>query len=69
MGGSDLTVSAKSINVINDEMQEIQIEEKRVGELPVELNQLLGAARALRPAHDFDRDPADFQRVLHKVRY
>ena len=50
-------------------MQEIPIEEKRVGELPVELNQLLGAARALRPALDFDRDPADFQRVLHKVRY
>ena len=64
-----MTVSAKSINVINDEMQEIPIEDKRVGELPVELNQLLGAARALRPAHDFDRDPADFQRVLHKVRY
>ena len=55
--------------MINDEMQEIPIEDKRVGELPVELNQLLGAARALRPAHDFDRDPADFQRVLHKVRY
>ena len=64
-----MTVTAKSINVINDEMQEISIEDKRVGELPVELNQLLGAARALRPAHDFDRDPADFQRVLHKVRY
>ena len=64
-----MTVTAKSINVINDEMQEIPIEDKRVGELPVELNQLLGAARALRPAHDFDRDPADFQRVLYKVRY
>ena len=50
-------------------MQEIPIEDKRVGELPVELNQLLGAARALRPAHDCDRDPADLQRVLHKVRY
>jgi len=49
-------------------MQKIPIEEKRIGELPVELNQLLGAARALRSAHDFDRDPADFQRVLHKVR-
>ena len=64
-----MTVTAKSINVINDEMQEIPIEDKRVGELRVELNQLLGAARALRLAHDFDRDPADFQRVLHKVRH
>lgn len=63
-----MTVTAKSINAINEEMQEIPIEEKRIGELPVELNQLLGAAQALRPAHDFDRDPADFQRVLHKVR-
>ena len=64
-----MTVTAKSISVINDQMQKIPIEEQRIGELPVELNQLLGAARALRPAHDFDRDPADFQRVLHKVRY
>ncbi len=63
-----MTVTAKSINAINEEMQEIPIEKKRIGELPVELNQLLVAARALRPAHDFDRDPADFQRVLHKVR-
>ncbi len=63
-----MTVTAKSINAINEEMQEIPIEKKRIGELPVELNQLLAAARALRPAHDFDRDPADFQRVLHKVR-
>ena len=63
-----MTVTAKSISVINDQMQEIPIEEKRIGELPVELNQLLGAARVLRPAHDFDRDPVDFQRVLHKVR-
>ncbi|MDA0229520.1 MAG: hypothetical protein O3B21_04965 [Proteobacteria bacterium] len=63
-----MTVSAKSINAINEEMQEIPIEQKRIGELPVELNQLLSAARALRAAHDFDRDPADFQRVLHKVR-
>ena len=64
-----MTVTAKSINAINDEMQEIPIEEKRIGELSVELNQLFCAARALRPEHDFDRDPADFQRVLHKVRY
>ena len=64
-----MTVTAKSISVINDQMQKIPIEEQRIGELPVELNQLLGAARALRPAHDFDRDPADFQRVLHKVRH
>ena len=63
-----MTVTAKSINAINEEMQEIPIEKKRIGELPVELNQLLAAARALRSAHDFDRDPADFQRVLHKVR-
>ena len=63
-----MTVTAKSISVINDQMQKIPIEEQRIGELPVELNQLLGAARALRPAHDFDRDPVDFQRVLHKVR-
>ncbi|MDP7343974.1 MAG: hypothetical protein QF767_11585 [Alphaproteobacteria bacterium] len=63
-----MTVTVKSISAINEEMQEIPIEEKRIRELPVELNQLLGAARALRPAHDFDRDPADFQRVLHSVR-
>ena len=63
-----MTVTVKSISAINEEMQEIPIEEKRIGELPVELNQLLSAARALRPAHDFDRDPADFQRVLHSVR-
>ncbi len=63
-----MTVTVKSISAINEEMQEIPIEEKRIEELPVELNQLLGAARALCPAHDFDRDPADFQRVLHSVR-
>ena len=63
-----MTVTVKSINAINEEMQEIPIDEKRIGELPVELNQLLSAARALRPAHAFDSDPADFQRVLHKVR-
>ena len=63
-----MTVTVKSINAINEEMQEIPIDEKRIGELPVELNQLLSAARALRPAHSFDSDPADFQRVLHKVR-
>ena len=63
-----MTVTVKSINAINEEMQEIPIEEKRIGELPVELNQLLDAARALRPLHDFDRDPENFQRVLHKVR-
>ncbi len=58
----------KSIDAINEEMQEIPITGQRFKELPVELNQLLKAARALRPAHDFDRDPSDFQRVLHKVR-
>ena len=63
-----MTVTVKSISAINEEMQEIPIEEKRIGELPVELNQLLDAARALRPAHVFDSAPADFQRVLHKVR-
>ncbi len=63
-----MTVTVKSISAINEEMQEIPIEDKRLGELPVELNLLLGAARALRPAHDFDRDPVDFQRVLHSVR-
>jgi len=49
-------------------MQEIPIAEERIGELPVELNQLLGAAKALRSAHDFDSDPANFQQVLHAVR-
>jgi len=49
-------------------MQEIPITEERIGELPVELNQLLGAAKALRGAHDFDSDPANFQQVLHAVR-
>ena len=63
-----MSVTVKSINAINEEMQEIPIDEKRIGELPVELNQLLGGARALRPLHDFDSDPANFQRVLHKVR-
>jgi hypothetical protein len=63
-----LTVSDKSINAINEEMQEIPIAAARIGELPVELNQLLKAVRAIRPAHDFDRDPSDFTRVLHKVR-
>ena len=64
-----MTVTVKSIRAINEEMQGIPIEEKRLRELTVELNQLLGAAQVLRPAHDFDRDPADFQRVLHKVRH
>ena len=49
-------------------MQEIPITAARLEELPVELNQMLRAARALRPAHDFDRDPFDFQRVLDRVR-
>ena len=62
-----MTVTVKSINAINEEMQEIPISEARIGELPVELNQLLSAARALRNAHDFDSDPVDFQRVLHAV--
>ncbi|MBT3170699.1 MAG: hypothetical protein HOM52_08110 [Rhodospirillaceae bacterium] len=63
-----MTVTAKSIDAINQEMQEIPITEERIGELPVELNQLLGAAKALRGAHDFDSDPANFQQVLHAVR-
>ena len=63
-----MPVTDKSIDAINEEMQEIPITGQRFKELPVELNQLLKAARALRPAHDFDRDPSDFQRVLHKVR-
>ncbi len=63
-----MTVTDKSIDAINEEMQEIPIDAARIKELPVELNQLLKAARALRPAHNFDRDPSDFQRVLHKAR-
>jgi hypothetical protein len=63
-----LTVSIKSIGAINEEMQEIPIAKARIEELPVELNQLLDAARALRSTHDFDSDPVNFQRVLHSVR-
>ena len=63
-----MTVTINSIGAINDEMQEIPIAEARMDELPVELNQLLGAAKAIRSLHDFDNNPADFQRVLHSVR-
>jgi len=63
-----MTITEKSISAINEEMQEIPITAARLAELPVELNQMLRAARALRPAHDFDRDPFDFQRVLDRVR-
>jgi len=67
-GGWVLTVTDESINKINEEMQKIPIDSARIKELPVEVNQLLKAAQALRPTHDFDHDPSDFQRVLHKVR-
>ena len=63
-----MAVTVKSISAINEEMQEIPIDAARVDELPVELNQLLEAARALRSAHDFDSDPVNFRRVLHSVR-
>jgi hypothetical protein len=32
------------------------------------LNQLHDAAVALRSVHDFDREPADFRRVLHALK-
>lgn len=63
-----MTVTTKSICAINDEMQEIPVAEARIHELPMELNQLLGAAKAIRSLHDFDNNPADFQSVLHSVR-
>ena len=63
-----MTISAKTVKALNEEMQDIPIEETRITELPVELNQLHDAAVALRARHDFDREPADFRRVLHAVK-
>ncbi len=63
-----MTITTRTVRALNEEMQEIPIEEARIAELPVELNALHGAAVALRAGHDFDREPADFRRVLHALK-
>jgi hypothetical protein len=60
-----LPVSPKLIEAINREIQQVPIEDKRWPELAIELDQLRAAAEAALAVHDFDRDPADFQAVLH----
>lgn len=63
-----MTITERTVKAINEESQEIPISRERTAELPVELNQLHDAALAARPQHDFDRDPADFLRVLHALK-
>jgi hypothetical protein len=63
-----MAVSPKLIEAINQEIQAIPIAETRWPELAVELNQLRAAAEAALAVHDFDRDPADFQAMLHRSR-
>ena len=63
-----MAVSPKLIEAINREIQAVPIEEKRLPELAVELNQLRAAAEAALVGHDFDRDPADFRTILNRGR-
>ncbi len=59
-----MTVTSRAVQAINETLQGIPLTEKRVSELPVELNQLHGVAQEARASHDFDCDPADFRRTL-----
>ena len=63
-----MAITSKTVRALNKEIQQIPIDDARIEELPVELNQLHDAAAALRDIHDFDREPADFRRVLHALK-
>jgi hypothetical protein len=63
-----MPVSPSLIEMINREIQNIPIEDKRWPELAVELNQLRTAIESALAVHDFDRGPADFQRLLNADR-
>ncbi len=63
-----MAISRKTVERLNDECRRIPLSEERAAELPIELNQLRDAVEAARTAHDFDREPADFQRLLQVLK-
>jgi len=63
-----MPISAKLLEAINREIQNIPIEQERWKELVVELNQLRQAAEGALDVHDFDRDPAEFSALLRSAR-
>ena len=63
-----MSVSAKLLELINQEAQQIPINEKRWPELAIELNQLRAAVELAEREHKFDRDPAEFLALLRSHR-
>jgi hypothetical protein len=63
-----MPLSAKLLEMINNEIQNVPINDQRWPELAIELQQLLEAAEAAEREHDFDRDPAEFLALLRSQR-
>jgi len=59
-----MSLTAKTVDHVNRDAQQLPLTEARLAELPVELGQFADVMERVRARVGFDDDPADFRRAL-----